>query len=802
MRKRASTMGMSLTVGWLREWLGVRRTSSKVNHKPMSMPSMPSVDKVCEDAQSIPKRPLPYLMGGCAGGAGSRGTGRLVPVPSPTGVQRGLRLANEVSRGLAWLDGWICILFLTVFGVLRFEVFFGEWIQQGMGPLVSGQTAFSGELPPRLRIQSTSVEDIQVQAYKYYAGFLEFILHKQEAKSFNPCSRLRYAMTRANLVGGISFHTEGDREKLPASSGRSEQVTARCFIAHIKYPYPYPYPGLHTVVLWLSNSESLFSQTTNISQRQPLSFSYFSHPFIKLDQSLASFVLARPSPNRQAQVLPSLAFEFADNMVFNQFHGLRWVQHGWDSYADWAVDLDPDAIRQTVGSMLRFQGPCKISYIDEGAFNQVWHVDDGCREAIARITLPVNPTWKTLSEVATLNWIRNNTSLPAPRILAYHAGRDNPIGFEWVAMTKLPGRPLFKVWPHTCYGAKLKLVEQIAHFASECFRHQLSGVGSLFPRSRPAVRYLTPPPESQHGSSSATSPALPHSHSQPQSQSQSQPQPQHFIEDWDAASQIGALVTSDFIWDDRFHDNVPRGPFSTSREWVSVQLTLVERSVRRRMAREIPAGEEAFKKFSKANEDIVNEFDCTLSIIHRLWSYLDDLLPPARDSRPEPSMIMHDMSRHNILLHEDGALSGVVDWDCTPALPLWMTCQPPGFLHGPTVHVPPEPISYRNGHTDKNYLRHWQDFELTVLRSHFLNTMRMQEPGWARVYEASQKLRDFELAVDYCDQTVVKHIIEQWLNDLDRGVNFPTLEERIDNSWPYYRRHNHHNTRTAAVSSN
>lgn len=53
---------------------------------------------------------------------------------------------------------------------------------------------------------------------------------------------------------------------------------------------------------------------------------------------------------------------------------------------------------------------------------------------------------KTLSEIATLSFIRKKTSIPVPAVNAYSADSTNELGFEWILMDRVHGRPLEDVW--------------------------------------------------------------------------------------------------------------------------------------------------------------------------------------------------------------------------------------------------------------------------------------------------------------------------------------------------------------------
>ncbi|KAK2046310.1 hypothetical protein LZ31DRAFT_448358, partial [Colletotrichum somersetense] len=91
------------------------------------------------------------------------------------------------------------------------------------------------------------------------------------------------------------------------------------------------------------------------------------------------------------------------------------------------------------------------------------------------------PKWKSLSEVATMQWVRQNTSLPVPEILGFDAGRGNPVGFEWIIMSKVPGKPWVDVWKEISFQAKEQPVQQIASFCSDTFAHRFYGIGNILP---------------------------------------------------------------------------------------------------------------------------------------------------------------------------------------------------------------------------------------------------------------------------------------------------------------------------------
>lgn len=382
----------------------------------------------------------------------------------------------------------------------------------------------------------------------------------------------------------------------------------------------------------------------------------------------------------------------------------------------------------------------EVSLLAGGAFNKVYTIQAGDDNLVLRVTLPVDPQCKTLSEVATVDWIQSNTILPLPRIIAYNANRENPIDFEWMLMTKIPGRPLTDAWRNIQYPAKERLVQELAVYSSSIFKQQLRGIGNIYPDSDPHSVYNLHPP-------------------------------------------VQRIVSMLFFFGDHIHLDIVRGPFRTSQEWMLAQLALYEHDAVTKITK--------YTEKDNAGTDDEDDKDVaerTLRIVRRLRSHADKFFPTSGED-PEPTMLFHDdLSKHNILVSEEGALTGVIDWECVSALPLWKACDYPKFLDEKPRHE--EPVRERygqedNGEPNELYWETLEDFELTCLRRFFLDEMRRLEPGWIEVFEASEAKRDFELAVNQCDIEFSARYIEGWLDDFEaKKTCARSLRDRFHNSEP------------------
>ena len=326
-----------------------------------------------------------------------------------------------------------------------------------------------------------------------------------------------------------------------------------------------------------------------------------------------------------------------------------------------------------------------------------------------RVSLPVDPQYKTLSEVATMDWIHHQKSLPVPEITAHQASRENAIGFEWILMKKLPGTPLADAWKSIQYPAKEQLVQQLVTYFSLLVQEPatwhweyLSGFISIVMRWLPA--------------------------------------------------EVKRIVSMQFFWGDHILQDVPRGPFHSSKDWISTCLSFSEHDCNSTQAKY-----ENRDDLSCDDEDEVEDAERTLGIIKRLKTHVNKYFSdPGQDL--EPSVLFHnDLSQYNILIDDNGTLTGVVDWECVSALPLWKACDYPFLLEGRPRDEEPDQNEYRHaddGGPDSLYWEHLIEYELTRLRRYFLDEIRRLDPKWIEVFDSAKARRDFHIAVQYKTATM------------------------------------------------
>jgi Phosphotransferase enzyme family len=211
--------------------------------------------------------------------------------------------------------------------------------------------------------------------------------------------------------------------------------------------------------------------------------------------------------------------------------GVIWEEKTFGLEPKWVREPDQEAIQETISSLYPSSASPEVSFLAQGAFNKIYNIRINDEDLTVRVTLPVNPAYKTFSEVATLKWIDAVTSIPAPKVIAYNGKGKDAIDFEWILMNKLPGKPLSDCCRSIPLAAKIRLVRQLAAHSAALFQHQLRSIGNLYGE------------KTSHGANS---------------------------------SFIGRVVSMHFFWGERVHMNVFRGPFRWSNHWMRARLYISE----------------------------------------------------------------------------------------------------------------------------------------------------------------------------------------------------------------------------------
>ena len=355
-----------------------------------------------------------------------------------------------------------------------------------------------------------------------------------------------------------------------------------------------------------------------------------------------------------------------------------------------------------------------------------------------RMSLPVYPRHKTRAEVATLRWVRENTTVPVPKVLGFDDSNVNEIGYEWILMELMQGTSADGRWRTMSMEQKVALTKQIVTFQAE-----LSGLGkpgSMF-RSVGTLGHRI----------DRTSDAG---------------DPKDFVP--------GLLVSHEFFMGDHLHYDVPRGPFRSSHDWLSAVLNII-------LLHQTKVLE------NTEDEDDREDAEEVLSVARRLVSLLPNVFPLTSDEPETTGLYHHDLHLNNILVNEECEITAVLDWECVSALPLWMLTNVPKFLDWPAREDEPQRDVYadetpeesaaaalrRNdpGYLDnegKNelYFIHRMEYEATQLRKVYEARLKELCLDWPP--EESHVKIDFFQAVSQCDGIWVGKT-HRWADYMERG---------------------------------
>lgn len=118
----------------------------------------------------------------------------------------------------------------------------------------------------------------------------------------------------------------------------------------------------------------------------------------------------------------------------------------------------------------------------EGGFNRTFEIvmQDGV-QLVARIPYPITEPkhFAIASEVATMDFFRLQ-GIPVPRVLAYSANDENPVGAEYIIMEKVLGNELGNLWYSMTEAQRLKAVFQIVKLESLLFSIDVPASGSIY----------------------------------------------------------------------------------------------------------------------------------------------------------------------------------------------------------------------------------------------------------------------------------------------------------------------------------
>ncbi|KAI1206105.1 kinase-like domain-containing protein [Annulohypoxylon truncatum] len=416
-------------------------------------------------------------------------------------------------------------------------------------------------------------------------------------------------------------------------------------------------------------------------------------------------------------------------------HGLQWTCKNdvFSLTPQWTVEPTIGAIVMTLQKAIDPHKQYNVEHLWDGTYNKIYSVSYDQTDFVMRVSLPVCPRTKIESEAATLQWVCENTNLPVPRVRSYDSSRNNPIGFEWILMDRIDGVPLSQCWSSTTQDAKERIVKQVAGYAATAFWAQFKGVGNLYP---PQSHSPTSRPRGERASL------------------------RHY----------GIPFRTAFKWTKR------------RLRLISADLRLKTQEISDKHHRAIAARMLVLVDRLRNIEDM---FFPTPEICSDKNLALDDNESTDegediadKEGWPyEPTMLWHDdISLDNILVDKSGILCGIIGWECVSCLPLYEACQFPAFLQQsqdrPVEPLTPYGITQKqldNNQHIANYDRNLRQHHTTLLRRLFITEMMDKCPEWVTIFDSRKYLRDYEAAVQNCDNEFAYEIVETWVDAVEKA---------------------------------
>ena len=412
---------------------------------------------------------------------------------------------------------------------------------------------------------------------------------------------------------------------------------------------------------------------------------------------------------------------------------LRWTGGYYNREALWPLEPDIILIKAIASSYLASELPntldldkIEVEFFAQGAFNKLYSVSCCGHNTryMFRVALPLVPYYKTESEVAVLSYIKKNTSIPVARVIAWDSSAANSLGFEWMLLEMIEGITLYDVWRKITWESRLKIVAALAPLLGQLRDHRFSRIGSLYFTGRetppqdeyeskntlPALKLSTEkasltsrsshnsdidqperqssaltvaevaagvvqehgsPPVSSIGALSITTVKNDHGSRPERASTEEVPEHNQYI--------VGPILDPLFFLYRRLYLPADRGPYRTSREWMTAEINL-----QRTWAKTGPL----IKTLTNCEDfdayDWDSDCDEEAPEMTRLLNDYQDILPSifAADEGNSPYVIHHhDLSLANILIDPNTyEVTGILDWEMIQVVPEWKSSRYPKFL--------------------------------------------------------------------------------------------------------------------------
>ncbi|KAJ5124973.1 uncharacterized protein N7515_008798 [Penicillium bovifimosum] len=166
----------------------------------------------------------------------------------------------------------------------------------------------------------------------------------------------------------------------------------------------------------------------------------------------------------------------------------RWLRDDKHQRQLRQIDFNFDELCRRVTDVSHGIKHIKSCEKKEGGFNRVFifTMDDSSR-VVARLPFTSAGPAKlaTASEVATIQYLQRNTSIPIPKILDWCDDTANIVGSEYIIMEYAAGISLHQKWPYMAGDQKVRCIAAIYKKLREMVDLNFSAYGSIYLSTTP-----------------------------------------------------------------------------------------------------------------------------------------------------------------------------------------------------------------------------------------------------------------------------------------------------------------------------
>lgn len=335
-----------------------------------------------------------------------------------------------------------------------------------------------------------------------------------------------------------------------------------------------------------------------------------------------------------------------------------------------------------------------ITPFAQGDFHRLYCISSPLTSVqyIMRVALPVDPFFKTESEVATMHYIQRYLTLPIPAVVAYSSSTSNELGFEWILMEKINGVTVQSVWDDMSFDDKSRLTIEFAGHLQQLCRWRFPSLGSIYfsdvwsQVGYKPLSFQSPDADGIEGEFGVNGDYV-----------------------------IGTMVSTRFFSEKRLLLRSDRGPFQTSRDLIISESNLVAQRIRHLS----PSPGDDY--YCEVDQGLINGGPEVFEVYDKFEKVVRHVFPVQEGPAPpeDANVLWHgDLSGLNVMIDpRTYKLLSIVDWESVSIVPAWETFGAiPGFLLGIEIEKEPPPLGSLSEEEEKGQTAIRKDWDLVLLR--------------------------------------------------------------------------------------